>query len=181
MRSRPGGVATSSRNGRDGGAVTYGDPGSGAEIASSIAALSRTERVITCSIAAPSQSSPSIGPVGVRPRVGLSPNRPQQDAGMRIDPPPSPAPARGTIPAATAAADPPLDPPLVLVRSHGLWVGPKISGSVNGVSPNSGVFVLPRITTPDCLYRRTISESIGAMKPSSSRLPLLMGAPAYHD
>ncbi len=131
--------------------MPYGSPASGPVIASSIAALSRTDRVITCSIAAPSHSSPSIGPVGVRPRVGLSPNRPQHDAGMRIDPPPSPPPASGTIPAATAAADPPLDPPLVLVRSHGLCVGPKSSGSVNGVSPNSGVFVLPRITTPDRL------------------------------
>ena len=45
-------------------------------------------------------------------------------AGMRIDPPPSPACATGTIPLATAAADPPLEPPGVWSRFHGLCVGP---------------------------------------------------------
>ncbi len=58
----------------------------------------------------------STGPVGrpsgtVRPREGLSPNRPQQDAGTRIDPPPSVACAIGTTRAATSAAAPPDDPP----------------------------------------------------------------------
>ena len=43
--------------------------------------------------------------------------------GMRIDPPPSPACATGTIPLATAAAEPPLDPPELRVVSHGLRVG----------------------------------------------------------
>ena len=32
-------------------------------------------------------------------------------AGMRMDPPPSDVLAQGTMPEATAAADPPLDPP----------------------------------------------------------------------
>ena len=43
---------------------------------------------------------------------------------MRIDPPPSLAWANGTMPAATAAADPPLEPPGVRDVSHGLRVGP---------------------------------------------------------
>ena len=42
----------------------------------------------------------------MRPWLGLSPTRPQHDAGMRIDPPPSLAWANGTIPDATAAAAP---------------------------------------------------------------------------
>src|SRR5687768_12931353 len=121
---------------------------SGPEIASRIAALSRTDRVRQCSITAPCQISPAIGPTGVRPRVGLSPNRPQHDAGMRMDPPPSPPPAHGTIPLATAAADPPEDPPVVREVSHGFRAGPNSSGSVYGVSPNSGVFVLPTIMRP---------------------------------
>ena len=37
--------------------------------------------------------------------------RPEKEAGMRIDPPPSEAPAIGKIPAATAEAAPPDDPP----------------------------------------------------------------------
>src|SRR5215211_4800453 len=121
---------------------------SGPEMASSIAALWRTDRVMQCSIAAPCQISPTTGPAGVRPRVGLRPNSPQQDAGIRMEPPPSPPPAHGTIPLATAAAEPPDDPPVVRVVSHGLSAGPNNSGSVNGVNPNSGVFVFPTTMTP---------------------------------
>ena len=40
-----------------------------------------------------------------------------------MDPPPSLAVASGTIPAATAAAEPPLEPPGVRQRSHGLRAG----------------------------------------------------------
>ena len=60
----------------------------------------------------------------MRPRDGLSPTSPHSDAGMRIDPPPSPAWAMGTIPDATVAAEPPLDPPVERVVSQGLRVGP---------------------------------------------------------
>ena len=62
---------------------------------------------------------------------------------MRIEPPPSLPCASGTIPAATAAADPPLDPPGVRDRSHGLRVGPPKRGSVVGRIANSGRFVVP--------------------------------------
>jgi malate synthase len=48
---------------------------------------------------------------GSRPREGLNPNRPQYAAGMRMLPPPSEPWAIGTMPDATAAADPPLEPP----------------------------------------------------------------------
>ena len=95
-----------------------------------MAALSRTERLSTCSIAKPFQSSPKSGPVGVIPRLGFMPNRPQHDAGMRIDPPPSPPLASGTKPAATAAAEPPLEPPGECASDQGLRVGPNSRGSV---------------------------------------------------
>src|SRR5687767_5960280 len=112
-------------------------------MASSMAALSRTERVRTCSIEAPFQSSPRRGPVGTRPRVGLRPKIPLHDAGIRIEPPPSPPAPIGTIPEATAAPDPPLEPPGVRDGSQGFRAGPRNSDSVNGVSPNSGVLVFP--------------------------------------
>ena len=51
---------------------------------------------------------------------------------MRIEPPPSEPSAPPTRPAATAAAEPPLDPPGVRLRSHGLRVAPKVGVSVNG-------------------------------------------------
>ena len=43
---------------------------------------------------------------------------------MRIDPPPSLAVPKGTIPTDTAALDPPLEPPGVTDGSHGLRVTP---------------------------------------------------------
>ena len=46
----------------------------------------------------------------IRPMVVFSPRTPQNAAGIRIDPPVSVPIANGTMPAATAAADPPLDP-----------------------------------------------------------------------
>lgn len=48
---------------------------------------------------------------GTRPYVGLNPTMPQNDAGIRIDPPPSVPTDRVLNPAPTAAALPPLDPP----------------------------------------------------------------------
>src|SRR3954452_1276275 len=95
------------------------------------------------------------GAIEIRPRLGLSPTRPQQAAGMRIEPPPSLPCAIGTIPAATAAADPPLDPPGVREPSHGLRVGPVKRGSVVGRIANSGRLVIPTITNPAARSRRT--------------------------
>ena len=46
-----------------------------------------------------------------RPYVGLRPTTPHSAAGWRIDPPVSEPSASGVMPAATATADPPLDPP----------------------------------------------------------------------
>src|SRR5688572_31141605 len=111
---------------------------------SSVAAASATVRHSTPSVAR--KESPNSGPREIRPRLALSPTRPQHDAGIRIEPPPSLAWAMGTIPAATAAPDPPEDPPGVRLVSHGLRVGPKRRGSVTGTMPNSGEAVRPTKT-----------------------------------
>src|SRR5688572_3956230 len=104
----------------------------------------------------------SFGAIGTRPRCGLSPNNPQHAAGIRIDPPPSPPSAAGTRPAATAAADPPLDPPVERLGSHGLRATPKVLDSVNGHCPNSGIEVLPTMTAPAARSLRTASASATA-------------------
>src|SRR5436309_5317635 len=148
MRSRPGSAPTSCRNGRAGGGAQYGSPTSGPEVASSSAALSRTERVTACSATRPLNISPKSGPSGLRARVGFNPKTPQHDAGMRIEPPPSLACAIGTSPAATAAAEPPLEPPVLRVVFQGLRDGPNSFGSVVGKMPYSGVLVLPTTTSP---------------------------------
>ena len=84
---------------------------------------------------------------------------------MRIEPPPSEASAPPTRPAATAAAEPPLDPPGVRLRSHGLRVAPKVGVSVNGTISSSGTLVLPMITAPAERRRRTTSASSRAGSP----------------
>src|SRR6266481_6851628 len=107
-----------------------------------MAAVSRTERVSTPSMASPPRNSPRPGPHEIRPRDGFSPTRPHSLAGIRIDPPPSLACAAGTIRDATAAAEPPLEPPLECERFHGLCVAPYASGSVVVQAPSSGTLVL---------------------------------------
>lgn len=51
-----------------------------------MAAVSATSRVTTPSTAPPSQLLTSLG---MRPRLTFSPTSPQQEAGMRTEPPPS--------------------------------------------------------------------------------------------
>ena len=75
---------------------------------------------MTPSVARPAQPSPTTGPGEMRPREGLRPTTPQQLDGMRTEPPPSEPCANPHNPAATAAAAPPLDPPGVWSRFHGL-------------------------------------------------------------
>src|ERR671933_1993302 len=115
-------------------------------MASRTAAASRTDRATEPSMVPPAHPSPTSGPWLTRPRVGLSPTRPHSLAGMRIEPPPSLACASGTSPAATAAAEPPEDPPVECAGFQGLRAGGLHAGSVVTVGPNSGTVVGPRET-----------------------------------
>ena len=67
---------------------------------------------------------------------------------MRMEPSPSEACAMGTMPAATADADPPDEPPAMWPGFQGLRQGPSSALSVVPVMPYSGVLVLPSGTTP---------------------------------
>ena len=109
------------------------------------------------------------GAVEIRPRWTFSPNRPQQAAGIRIEPAPSVPSAAEARPAATAAAEPPLEPPGVRCTSHGLRVTPNVGDSVNAVAISSGTCVLPRITAPAARSRRTTSWSAGCGGGSASQ------------
>ena len=60
----------------------------------------------------------------MRPREGFSPTTPQQEAGTRMEPAASLDSAIGTMPEATAADAPPLDPPAVMPSPQGLRVAP---------------------------------------------------------
>ena len=96
---------------------------------------------------------------------------------MRIEPAPSEPSAAPARPAATAAADPPDEPPGVRSRSHGLRVTPNVGDSVHGVIVSSGTLVFPRITAPAERSRRTTSAS-AAFGPSWASLPRAVASPA---
>jgi hypothetical protein len=63
------------------------------------------------------------------------------------------------MPVANAAADPPLDPPALSARFHGLRVAPNTALTVFGPNANSGVLVLPRTMAPAVLNRSTTAAS----------------------
>ncbi|CAB4802217.1 unannotated protein [freshwater metagenome] len=116
----------------------------------------------------------------MRPWLVLSPTSPQHDAGMRIEPPPSLACAIGTMPAATAAADPPDEPPGEWSGFQGFLVIPNASGSVLGRLPHSGLAPRPTIDRPAVSKRSTSQvfsvETCAAAL--SARLPFVIGWPA---
>jgi hypothetical protein len=56
--------------------------------------------------------------------VGFSPTTPHSDEGTLIEPPVSVPSDIGTIPVATATAEPPLEPPDILEISHGFLEEP---------------------------------------------------------
>ena len=65
---------------------------------------------------------------------------------------------------ASAAAAPPLEPPGVRSRFHGLLVRPKRVGSVAKHQPISGALLRPSSTKPACLIRRVYVMSAGQTK-----------------
>src|SRR3989442_1040582 len=105
------------------------------------------------------------------------PTTPQNAAGWRMLPPVSDPNAYGAIPAATAAADPPDEPPGTRERSHGLRVGSNAEFSVDEPIANSSMFVFPSATAPASKSRRTTVASYGETKFSSISEPHVVGAP----
>src|SRR5579863_6862220 len=83
---------------------------------------------------------------------------------MRIDPPPSLPCAIGPSPAASALPAPPLEPPAVRSRFHGLRAGGHSPPSVVGRPPNSGVVVLPSRIPPELRIWMTVLSSAGGLK-----------------
>ena len=63
------------------------------------------------------------------------------------------------MPVASAAAEPPLEPPDVSARFQGLRVAPNTAFTVFGPNANSGVFVLPITMAPAARSRCTTRAS----------------------
>src|SRR5687768_2717853 len=82
--------------------------------------------------------------------------------------------------AATATAEPPLDPPGVRVRSHGFFDGPSAEFSVDEPIANSSRLVLPMTIAPAASSRSTTVALYGGMKPRRILDEAVVGTPAVH-
>src|SRR2546423_4955918 len=80
---------------------------------------------------------------------------PHSDAGWRTEPPVSEPSATETIPAATAAAEPPDEPPGTRVVSQGFFTGPNAEFSLDEPMANSSQFVFPITIAPESRSRWT--------------------------
>ncbi len=126
--------------------------GSCPAIADRSVAASRTSRVSVPTWS--SEDAKAIRPYrDTRPYVGFSPTTPHREAGWRTEPPVSVPSAHTTWPEATAAADPPEDPPGTVSRFQGLCTGPNAEFSFELPMANSSQFVLPISTAPEALRR----------------------------
>ena len=74
-----------------------------------------------------------------------------------MEPPVSEPRAAAHSPAATAAQEPPEEPPGARLTSQGFFVGPKQEVSVVLPMANSSMLVFPRITAPASVSRFTAS------------------------
>src|SRR5580704_5216416 len=84
----------------------------------------------------------------MRPYVGFNPTQPHNAAGWRMDPPVSVPSEAMHSSAATAAAEPPDEPPGIRVMSHGLCVGPNAEFSVELPIANSSMLHRPKTIAP---------------------------------
>ena len=76
------------------------------------------------------------------------PKTPLKEAGCRTEPPVSVPKAAKTSPAATAAAEPPEEPPGTFCKFHGFLTGPKAEFSLEDPIANSSMLVLPILCIP---------------------------------
>ncbi len=112
------------------------------------------------------------------PYVGRSPTTPQRAAGCLIEPPVSDPSAQGASPAATAAADPPDEPPGTRAGSHGLNVGPYAEFSVDEPIANSSMFVFPSRDSPRPRHRSATVASYTGTYPARIFEPAVVSTPA---
>ena len=90
----------------------------------------------------------------MRPWVGRSPVTPVIEAGKRTEPPVSVPSAPTHMSAATAAPEPPLEPPAICAGFHGLRHCPNTGLSETMPQASSCMLALPMITAP-CARKRS--------------------------
>ena len=97
---------------------------------------------------------------------------------MRIEPAPSLPCATGTQPAATSAAEPPLDPPAPRSGIPGVARDAVAPGLGREADDHLGDVRDPSVASPAARNRRMISRSHGATAPSKRSLPMVKGTPS---
>ena len=112
-----------------------------------------------------------------RPGVGRSPVMPQNEAGMRIDPPVSVPSARGTAPEATATADPDEEPPTMRAGSSGWATGPWHETSPVAPAPSSCWLALATTIAPAARSALTAAASTRATRSRYAPQPPVVGSP----
>ena len=105
----------------------------------------------------------------------MKPTTPHSEPGWRIEPPVSEPSETGARPAATATAEPPLDPPGMRSSAHGLRVTPSAEFSVDEPIANSSQLVLPRTIAPAASRRSTAVAVKGGTKRSRIREAAVVG------
>src|SRR5512141_2249999 len=94
-----------------------------------------------------------------------------------MEPPVSVPVAPGASNAATAAAEPPEEPPGTARSSHGVVTGPKNEFSFDEPIANSSMLVLPRITAPARSNCSITCASYGETKVESIFEPQVVSQP----
>ena len=92
---------------------------------------------------------------GIRPQLGFSPTTPQHEAGRRTEQPVSVPSPSSQSPAASAAALPPDEPPVVRPGRRGFWTVPYHGFWLVTPQANSCRFALPTTTAPAATSRST--------------------------
>ena len=110
--------------------------------------------------------------------VGFNPTNPQKAEGSRMEPPKSVPSPRGDIPEAMAEASPPLEPPAVCSRFHGLRVSPNTRLPVSHHRANSGMLVFPSRIPPAPRSRVYTKASCSDTLSANSFDPKVIRSPA---
>ena len=93
------------------------------------------------------------------PGDGRKPTTPQNEAGLRNEPPVSEPVQTGSMSVASATAEPPDEPPALSIGLNGLPVAPHTGLRLFEPAPNSGTLVLPTTTAPAARTRPTMTLS----------------------
>ncbi len=116
--------------------------------------------------------------MGTRPGDGRNPTTPQIAAGIRSEPPVSEPVQTGSMSQASAAAEPPDEPPAISAGSNGLPVAPQTGLREFAPAPNSGTLVLAVTIAPAARTRAIWAESRSGTWLRYSGEPWVVSTPA---